>query len=225
MSKLDVVYLAGGNGIRLNLGYPKQYMYLYSKPLLIYGLEALRKSNEINRIIIPSDNKEKIIRLLNCYNIEAFVIDGGKTRQESVYLGLKYMQSEFVLIAEAVRPFITCNLINQIISNKNDCVIPYSLLNSTPFNRLNGDLLCRKSTVMVQTPQKYRLEFLYSSHQKAIKLGISNTTDDLALMKTIGLYNNFGYIEGLVENIKITYPVDIHIAKAIFQFLKGNKSE
>jgi 2-C-methyl-D-erythritol 4-phosphate cytidylyltransferase len=76
---------------------------------------------------------------------------------------------------------------------------------------------------MVQTPQKYITEKLFKSHNVAISQGIKNCTDDLDLMKKIGLYWNYKYIEGPYENIKITYPLDLQVAEAICNWRIENK--
>lgn len=215
---LDVIYLCAGKGIRANLGYPKQYSYLNGKPLYIHALEKLISIKEISNIIIVSDNDDDIKADIGIYDLQkCFSVLGGETRQSSVFNGLNYVKSDFVLIAEAVRPFITIDFIKKIINTEGN-VIPYMPLNSTPFNKKTGDVLSRDDTVCVQTPQKYVTEMLNTSHKCAVKMGLKDCTDDLALMKRVGICWNYTYIEGPIENIKITYPIDIVIAEAIYNY-------
>jgi 2-C-methyl-D-erythritol 4-phosphate cytidylyltransferase len=220
MKKIDVIYLAGGIGKRTKLGYPKQFARIAGKPILIYGLEILNKIDEIGKIIIPcAANYVNAINMFkNTYNImkNIILVKAGETRQESVYNGLSQIKTEYILICEAVRPFITKDFVLKIINEKGN-IIPYTKLNSTPFNKKNGDILNRNDIVCVQTPQKYVTNELKKSHEAAINYNVENTTDDLYLMKTIGLYNNFVYIEGLIENIKITYPIDLKISESIWR--------
>lgn len=217
MDGIDVIYLTAGFGIRANLGYPKQYAYIGGKPILVHGLEVLRAIKTIKNIIIVAEDIAKVAGIVNSYISNFSIIDGGMTRQESVYKGLKKVTSENVLIAEAVRPFISKAFVENIINTKAKHVIPYVKLNSTPF-KLSGNILNRDEIVCVQTPQKYLSRELIESHEFAVKQNISNTTDDLDLMKRVGICYGYSYIEGPVENIKITYPIDLKIAEAIYNY-------
>jgi 2-C-methyl-D-erythritol 4-phosphate cytidylyltransferase len=218
MDGIDVIYLTAGFGIRANLGYPKQYAYIGGKPILVHGLETLNKIQTIKNFIIVAEDIAKVAGIVNPYNISNFsIIDGGMTRQESVYKGLKKVTSENVLIAESVRPFISTAFVENIINTKGKHVIPYARLNSTPFT-LSGNILNRDEIVCVQTPQKYLSRELRESHEFAVKQNIENTTDDLDLMKRVGICSGYEYIEGPIENIKITYPIDLKIAEAIYNY-------
>lgn len=217
MKEIEVIYLAAGHGIRANLGYPKQYAYIGGKPILIHGLEVLDSIKEITNIIIVAENVSNVSSIVASYNIKNFtVIKGGNTRQTSVYKGLKHIKSESVLIAEAVRPFINKEFVERIINTKASHVIPYSKIISTPFRLKSGNILSRDDIVYVQTPQKYKTVELRESHKIALMEDLLNTTDDLDLMKRIGIYAGYSYIEGLIENIKITYPLDLKLAEAIY---------
>lgn len=214
---MELIYLANGTGIRAKLGFPKQFAYIGGKPLLVYGLEIFSRIKDIDRIIIPSTNttNKKIEKIINDFEIKKCItVNGGNTRQESVYEGLKHVSSDFVLIGEAVRPFINGKFVKSIINTKGN-VIPYMKLNSTPFNKKSGNILNRNDVVCVQTPQKYNTFDLIESHEIAIKEKIINCTDDLDLMKKVGICGEYTYIEGPIENIKITYPVDIEIADCL----------
>lgn len=217
---IDVIYLTGGKGVRAKLGYPKQYAYVGGKPLLIHGLEILRSIPCIENIIIPADHPERIKEICKSFDIKSNVIVGGETRQESVYKGLYYVNSKEVLIAEAVRPFISRDFIFKIIDKPGN-VIPYTTLNSTPFDFISGNILNRNRIAMVQTPQKYNTNELFESHKIAIKQDLKNCTDDLDLMKKVGICGEYTYFQGPIENIKITYPIDLYIAHAILSNIGG----
>jgi 2-C-methyl-D-erythritol 4-phosphate cytidylyltransferase len=226
---MNVVYLTAGQGIRANLGYPKQYQYIGGKPLFIHGIEILNSIKEIDRIIIVADDSHQIYNINEIMKIvfsyacnKCEIIKGGSTRQESVFEGLKYVTTDEVLICEAVRPFITKEFVRNIIK-LNGNVVPYTKLNSTPFNKKTGKTYKRDDVVCVQTPQKYNTRELINCHEFALSQNI-NCTDDLDLMKKTSQDSNFTFIEGLIDNIKITYPSDLIIANALFNY-KGVKDE
>ena len=226
---IDVIYLTGGKGKRAELGYPKQFARLKGKPIFIYGLETLRKIKDIGKIIIPSDlDNSNVIRFLNEYNIEnRYICEAGETRQQSVFNGLKHVKTKNVLICEAVRPFMSINLIKKVIEADGDCVVPIDLSSASVIDIL-GNSYDRNDFGCVQMPQKYDNQKLYKVHTGMIS---QNSTDDMDLIY------KFQEISGEVpfkrkiifhgerENIKITYPIDLKIAEAILNYKEGNKIE
>ena len=218
----DVIYLNGGIGQRINLGYPKQFALLNGIPIIIYGLEELRQCKNINKIILPTapEAVKKTMDILDSYNITNYLIcENGKTRQSSVYEGLKHVETENVLITEAVRPFINQNLLMKIILNDNENVIPRNKTIATLINN-NGTCLNRDFCGMVQMPQRFNTELLKVAHKKATH---NNYTDDAQLMADT--IENFSpeVIKGIEQNIKITSPLDLYIAEAIIKYLEGVK--
>ena len=230
---IDVIYLTGGKGKRAELGYPKQFARLKGKPIFIYGLETLRKIEDIGTIIIPSDlDNSNVIRFLNEYNIEnRYICEAGETRQQSVFNGLKHVKTKNVLICEAVRPFMSINLIKKVIEADGDCVVPIDLSSASVIDIL-GHSYDRNSFGTVQMPQKYNSENLYEVH---VCMYNESSTDDMDLIyKHSRLYDKVPLnrpfkrkiiFHGERENIKITYPIDLKIAEAILDYKEGNKIE
>jgi 2-C-methyl-D-erythritol 4-phosphate cytidylyltransferase len=226
---IDVIYLTGGKGKRAELGYPKQFARLKGKPIFIYGLETLRKIEDIGTIIIPSDlDNSNVIRFLTEYNIEnRYICKAGKTRQESVYNGLEHVKTKNVLICEAVRPFMSINLIKKVIEADGDCVVPIDLSSASVIDIL-GNSYDRNDFGCVQMPQKYDNQKLYKIHTGMIS---QNSTDDMDLIYKFEKISGEGpfkrkiIFHGERENIKITYPIDLKIAEAILNYKEGNKIE
>ena len=226
---IDVIYLAGGTGKRAKLGYPKQFSRLKGKPLFIYGLETLRQIEEIEKIIIPSDlDNSNVIRFLNEYNIEnRYICEAGETRQQSVYNGLEHVKTKNLLICEAVRPFMSINLIKKVIEADGDCVIPIDLSSATVIDIL-GNSYDRNDFGTVQMPQKFDKNKLFKVHSF---MKNKTSTDDMDLIYKYNrlydevLFNRRMIFHGERENIKITYPIDLKIAEAILDYKEGNKIE
>lgn len=215
MNKIDVIYLNGGSGVRTDLGYPKQFARLKAKPILIYGLETLKKIDEIDNIIIPSHSKDKTVEILDQYNVKnCTVIKNGETRQQSVYNSLSIIKTDYVLIMEAVRPFCSENLIRKVLKFSGEVVIPRSYMYSTVILDC-GTVIDRNHCGEVQMPQKYQTSLLFEAHKKAINDKLFLFTDDYAIVK---YYNELlipKVIKGEQQNIKITTPLDLTIAEAI----------
>lgn len=210
----DVIYLAGGKGVRAGLGYPKQFSRLNGKPILIYGLETLRKIT-IAKIIIPTC--QDISKLLDDYNIKnCEMIDAGETRQQSVYNALKLVKSEYVLIMEAVRPFCSKELIEKIIKVSGDFVVPRSIMYSTVIHDCGG-IINRDFCGEVQMPQKFKTKLLMEAHEKAKEDHLINFTDDAALIMECSDIKP-KVLKGEQCNIKITTPLDLKIAEGIYEY-------
>ena len=216
---IDVIYLAAGQGKRAKLGYPKQFARLGGKPIMIHGLEVLQKIPEVSQIIvvrpmITEENPQdwRVEKVVLEYGIrKAVFVEGGKTRQESVRRGLEMVTTDYVLIAEAVRPFITEDFVKRIIDMPGNCVTPWLSSISTVLS-VSGEPMDREKIGEVQMPQKYSTSILKTAHQKARGKAY---TDDMALVIKESKARPI-LMKGLEQNIKITTPLDIVIAGAIY---------
>jgi len=216
---IDVIYLAAGQGKRAKLGYPKQFARLGGKPIMIHGLEVLQKIPEVSPIIvvrpmITEENPQdwRVEKVVLEYGIrKAVFVEGGKTRQESVRRGLEMVTTDYVLIAEAVRPFITEDFVKRIIDMPGNCVTPWLSSISTVLS-VSGEPMDREKIGEVQMPQKYSTSILKTAHQKARGKAY---TDDMALVIKETKARPI-LMKGLEQNIKITTPLDIVIAGAIY---------
>ena len=210
---MNVIYLSAGKGIRAGLGYPKQFAQLGGKPILMHGLEVFQRMPEIDKIIIPTFDQDKIEELIKEYRItKAMTCLGGETRQESVCKAIYHVESEYVLIAEAVRPFITEKFVRKVINTKGIFVAPIQRATSSVLLTAGG-YVERQAVGEVQMPQKYATRLLAKAH---IKTKMINASDDAVLViDTLKILPKI--IDGIEENIKITRPLDLKIAEAIYE--------
>jgi len=210
---MDAILLAAGEGTRANLDYPKQLLIVHDRPLFIYVLEILESVEEIEKIVVAviPDMIEEFESLLSKYNIKkAICINGGKTRQESVYNALKSCRSEKVLIHVASRPYITREHIKELISYDSHVVVPY-----VPFIYASVDkdfnYLDRNNIFCIQLPQVFSTKILKNAHE--LGKGKNYTEDSELVYKEMGISPLL--IRGLDKNTKITFPYDIEMAKII----------
>lgn len=218
---IDVIYLAGGQGKRAKLGYPKQFARLGGKPIMIHGLEVLQQIEEINNIILvyPKDIPAEDVKIWPYFDSKFLgrikFIPGGFTRQESVFNGLKLIRTSHVLIAEAVRPFINADFVRKIINHPMDFVVPVSPSLSSVLAFYVGTVysIPRDQVGEVQMPQKFRTETLRHAHVRAY---VNTYTDDASLLIEMTKERPV-VIDGIEQNIKITTPLDLIIAEAIYR--------
>ena len=224
--KIGMVVLAGGIGKRIGRPFPKQFLLLGGKPLIIHVLEKARAIGDIERVVItcPEAHLEETRRLIANHGFDArfSCIVGGGSRQESVYLGLKALDDcDSVIIHEAVRPLVTVDEFRALIAAEDPNAmfgipIPFTVLKGHDY--VEG-LLRRDELVNVQLPQKFDRTKLMAAHETARREAASFTEDASLFHRYAG--EPVRILPGSERNIKITLPTDIVTAEAIYADLIG----
>lgn len=151
-----------------------------------------------------------------CSLPQLLFVEGGESRQASVYKALQALsklgEPEIVLIHDGARPFVTEDIILQVVAATQEqgaaaCGIPpvdtQKEVDSQGFIVRH---LQRDSLVAIQTPQGFRLAPLIQAHQRATEDNFE-TTDDTAIWgKYVGPVK---ITSGSVDNKKITFPGDL----------------
>lgn len=218
----SAIIAAGGSGMRMKTNLSKQFIMLGDKPVLARTLLTFNSATEIDEIIVVTRNAdiEYVSELVEMYKVNKVtaVIEGGDTRQKSVYNGLIRSAGELVLIHDGARPFVTAEQINSLAKTlyKNKAAalgIPVSdTLKSVDSDKFITGTVDRSSLYLIQTPQGFQLETILSAHNFAAANNIS-ATDDCALCENLGI--DIKVIDGSPTNIKITYPDDLKLASGI----------
>lgn len=216
-----MVVLAGGIGRRIGRPFPKQFLLLGGKPLLIHVLEKARAIPELEQVVItcPEAHLDETKQLLANHGFgERFrCIVGGASRQESVYLGLQALAgADSVVIHEAVRPLVTADEFRALIASPDENVmfgIPISFTVLRGHEYVEG-LLDREELVNVQLPQKFSLPKLLAAHEAARADGSSFTEDASLFVAYSG--QRVRILPGSERNVKITVPADIVMAEALY---------
>lgn len=217
-----LVLLAGGKGTRMQNQIPKQFLMLAGKPIILHVLEKVEKIDKIKEIVIVCEEKyrEKIESYRLDYRLNKSVLyaDAGKTRQESVYNGLKLVKTDNIIIHEAARPLVTKNEFEKLVECKEKNVtytysIPYTVL-KTDGQCISG-LLDRDELVNIQLPQKFETSKLRHSHEMAIKDNKIFTEDASMVFYYIG--EKINIIKGSQYNLKITEPLDLILAEYLYK--------
>ena len=216
-----MVVLAGGIGRRIGRPFPKQFLLLGGKPLIVHVLEKARAIPELERIVItcPEAHLDETKQLLANHRFGARFecIVGGASRQESVYKGLLALEgSDSVVIHEAVRPLVTTEEFRALIASPDENAmygipISYTVLRGHEY--VEG-LLDREELVNVQLPQKFDRQKLLAAHEAARAAGTSFTEDASLFFEHAG--ERVRILPGSERNVKITVPADIVMAEALY---------
>ncbi len=217
---------AAGMGKRMGSNRNKLLLSLLDRPLLHWTLLAAEKSHHIDWIGIMgqsydfSDFKEIIEGVKLTKSIK--LIQGGDTRQESVYNGLQGLpdEAERVLIHDGARCLATPELFDRCGET---LLICSGLIAAVPVKdtiKLVNDSLIVQDTPershlwAAQTPQGFEVKLLKECHEKGRNLGWE-VTDDAALFEKCDLPVKI--VMGEETNLKVTTPMDLAIAEFILR--------
>lgn len=217
---------AAGMGRRMGSYRNKLLLSLWDKPLLTWTLEAAQASPSIQWIGIMGqpvdfpDFKEIITTVSLTKPVE--LIQGGETRQESVYNGLQALpaEAEQVLIHDGARCLATPDLFERCAAALQTCsgliaAIPVKDTIKVVDNAgLVQDTPDRKQLWAAQTPQGFNVKLLKDCHEQGRQQGWE-VTDDAALFEKCGLPVQI--VPGEETNLKITTPVDLSVAEFILK--------
>lgn len=221
-----VIIVAAGKGKRMKSAINKQYLEINKKPILAITLEKFQNSNIDDIILVLNEKeveycKENVLGKYNFSKVK-FIINGGKTRQESVYNGLKSVSKETlnILIHDGARPFITKEMINKAILmlDKYPAMV-FGVPVKDTIKISNQDMYIdntpeRNKLWSIQTPQIFKYNLILRAYDNAYKENIEGT-DDSSLVEKIG--ERVKIIEGSYNNIKITTPEDVKFAKILYE--------
>ena len=230
-AQVTAVIPAAGSGIRMGSRKPKQFLDLGGKPLLAVTLGHFQECHLVDMIILvvsPQDVDYCLQEIVDTYSLSKVVrvISGGKRRQDSVRNGLEAVAHtcRWVLIHDGVRPFVTKDLIQKVISAAQSfraVTTGLPITESVKEVDSQGRILRsidRSDLWLIQTPQIFRREDIHLAHQEALKQGWEEATDDAFLIEKMGIPVKI--IKGEESNIKVTTSLDLQIAR----FLMSNKS-
>jgi 2-C-methyl-D-erythritol 4-phosphate cytidylyltransferase/2-C-methyl-D-erythritol 2,4-cyclodiphosphate synthase len=213
------ILLAGGESSRFKSNLPKPYHKIGGKTLIEISINKIKQFKQFKKLIIVYNKRHlKYLKKINLKNITT--ICGGKTRQQSTFNALSYLQKQKsikkVLIHDAARPNFSKNLIKKIFieSQKNQVVIPILKLQDALKERKEKNKfknLKRDSFFFTQTPQCFGLRQISNLH---IKNKDKYKDDDLSLVKNI---DKIKFIKGEKKNFKITNKEDFEMLKDTYK--------
>lgn len=236
MSKVHAIILASGSGERLGYNIPKQFIKVAGKTLIEHTIDIFENNQHIDEIIIvvhPSYRSflEELL-LKNNYSKVKKVLNGGKSRKESSYIGIMSINNneDKVLIHDAVRPFVSDRIINECIDMLEhyqaiDVAIPSAdTIIQINENNIIDNIPNREKLRRGQTPQAFRVGIIKEAHNLALKENFDMVTDDCGLILKYNLADVY-VINGEERNIKITYEEDLYLADRLFQLRSSNVQE
>lgn len=233
------IIFAGGSGIRMGAGIPKQYLEIEGKPVLIHTLELFEEHDEIDKIYlaINADYIEYTEELIEDFQITkvAGIAEGGSSAQDSIYNALRKAREEnpgdsIVLIHDGVRPFIDYDVISRNIEGvrQHGSAITSTLCYETIMISKDGKNVSsvpyRKETYAAQAPQSFYLDGILDAHEQIRSRAnrYENIVDACTLYKELGRTTHI--VLGNRGNIKVTTPEDVYMFRALLQYRESEQA-
>jgi len=228
------VVLAGGVGVRVGLGIPKQLIKIAGKAIVEHTLEALNNNDLIDEVIVMM-NAAAIGELDPLRGDPRFtkltqILPGGASRNDTTQLALAALPADEcnVLFHDAVRPFLDDRIIEDCVAALQsyeavDTAIPSAdTIIEVDENDCISGIPPRGRLRRGQTPQGFRVSVIRKAYELANQDPDFAATDDCGVvfkyLPDVPIY----VVEGTPQNMKVTEPLDIHIADKIFQLQTAN---
>ncbi|MEE4113613.1 MAG: 2-C-methyl-D-erythritol 4-phosphate cytidylyltransferase [Desulfobacteraceae bacterium] len=223
---IGAVIVAGGSGSRMKAAVRKQYLNLGGLPIVARTLMAFDRCPDLDRIVlvVPKDDLERcraevLVPLSLAHDVQ--LVAGGLRRQDSVFNGLSAIgvPDGTVMIHDGVRPFVRVSLMNACLAGAREVGGCIPAIPATDTLKLVDDhgmivgTLNRKEVRLAQTPQTFSLDLIRRAHRLAARRGFT-ATDDASIAEFSG--DRVAVVPGDPDNIKITTPADLWIARGIF---------
>ena len=208
------VVVAAGRGDRF--GADKQSADLCGRAVLERSVAAAGESDGVVVVVAPTAVDEVAERFAGVDKVSA-VVAGGATRSASVRAGLVAVPDDasIVLVHDGARPLATRNLFDAVVAavrDGADAVVP-GVPVSDSLRRADRSV-DREGMFAVQTPQGFPAATLRAAHA-----GGGDASDDATLVEAIG--GRVVVVEGEADNLKITRPVDLLVARELLDASDG----
>ena len=216
--KKFALFVAGGKGSRMNETVPKQFMELHGRPVLMHTFDVFKKyDSQIEFFLVLPENHvaywNKLCKKHN-FKIKYKLAYGGETRFHSVKNGLNLIDEErIVFIHDGVRPLVSVQTIKNCFETafeKGNALPVVPVPESIRFvDNVGNKAVDRSKHFLVQTPQTFKVGLIKNAFQQKYS---DKFTDDASVLEAFG--ERIYLVEGNRENIKITYPEDLIVAKS-----------
>jgi len=221
--KIIAIIPAGGKGFRSGFPTPKQYLKHNNKEVLSYCLDTFQRNKSVNEIIIAAEPEYfnlilKII-LKHKFNKVKLIVEGGATRQQSVYnalLAADAKKEDLIIVHDAARALLPDDVLQNAINTakvKSNAVVCIKAKDTlVKGNKSISEYINRDEVYYVQTPQIFKYQTLIRAFDKAEKQNLL-ATDESSLVRNLG--EKVFISEGSVFNFKITTKEDFELFKKL----------
>lgn len=217
---IGAIVVAAGASSRMG-GVDKLWLPLAGRPLLEHAIAALTAIPEITRLALvtaPANLRRiEALRAAPPWNAIDLLVEGGATRADSVYAGLRALEScDLVLIHDGARPLVTPELVRTGLAAaraRGAAVPALPVADTIKTVDAAGRIVAtpdRAALRAVQTPQVFRYDLLLRAYNEAGSAR-ATCTDDAMLLERLGL--PVATFPGDPRNLKVSTPADLPLVR------------
>ncbi|MFH1575599.1 MAG: 2-C-methyl-D-erythritol 4-phosphate cytidylyltransferase [Candidatus Nealsonbacteria bacterium] len=219
------IILAAGDSTRMKK-INKIFYPINGKPLIFYTIKIFEEHPMIDKIILVGKKTDFRIfsDLIKKYRFKKIIslAEGGKTRQESAFNGLKEMEKfdgktgDIILFHNGCNPLVSTAEVFEIIraAEKNKAAVlavrARDTIKQADKNGFVEKTIPRENIYLAQTPQAIEFNLAKMAFKKAFDDNFQGT-DDVMLVEKLG--KKVKIVPANSNNIKITYPGDLDFIK------------
>jgi 2-C-methyl-D-erythritol 4-phosphate cytidylyltransferase len=222
------IIVAAGSGLRFASPYPKQFVPILGKPLIVHTLEQFEACPLVDEIVLVLSDQgwtaySQIAFVKTPVSKPRSIVIGGQTRAGSVKNGLDAIDASsanIVAVHDGARPLVSVDEITRTIKKADETGAACLVAEVTDtIKQVEDDIITgtvdRDKLRRALTPQAFRYDILVRAFADADLS--ESVTDECYLVEKIGV--EIAIVEGGSRNIKITRPEDILLAE---MFLKDD---
>ena len=216
------VIVAAGSASRMG-GIDKVMAKINGEPMICHTVRAFQVCDAIKEIVIVTreDLIVPIHDLCRQFSKVKAVVAGGKSRQESVGLGLNALSEKTKLAAihDGARPLVSWQLIDLTVRMAHNYgaaapAVPVKDAIKVVEGGLAKETPDRSKLRAVQTPQVFDFDLIRGALKKA-KLDGAELTDDCSAIERMNM--TVRILDGEETNIKVTTPMDLKLAELLLE--------
>lgn len=224
LPKLWAIIPAAGSGSRFSKTELKQYQMIQERTVLEHTVARLNQL-PLTGYVLAIGAQDDVAKTLPFTNPDkAHFCAGGAERVNSVLNALEYLsdiasENDWVLVHDAARPCVSQSSLNELVNKAiatDQAAILAIPVRDTLKRVLQGDeidtTVDRATLWQAQTPQMAKLGQLKRAIQQALTDG-ATITDEASALEHVG--EVVKVVPGRSDNLKITYPDDLELAKLI----------
>ena len=229
--RMVAVVLGGGTGQRIGAALPKQLLRLGGRTLLEHCVAAFEQAPGIDEslVVMAGGYVEAVGAMLadGGYRKVTGVIVGGVARSDSTRAALAAIAASGldpagygVLLHDAARPLVDQRIIADCVAalgvhEAAGVAVPASDTMVITDDGVMRSMPRRETLWRCQTPQCFRLPVIARAHELAAADPDFAPTDDCGVVLRYLPDVSVHIVPGSERNIKITYPQDLAVAKAL----------
>lgn len=186
----SVLIIAAGSASAEGKSYKRAFASFNERKSVLGQTVSVFLQDESCKQIVIVASPADLSRVVRSHDSGKIVfVKGGKTRMESVFIGLTAISEDVVLIHDGVRPWIRQQYIDKLLGRmveEQACILairPKGSLRQVE----NGYIKERVKTndiVMTQTPQAFHTTVILKAYRKAINEGI-DLLDDAEVLSAV----------------------------------------